>query len=202
MPLHSNQEYQLQPPAVTRMTYLSIFLENVHPLTKIVHERSVKQLVKDSLADSSSASITNTENALLLSIYSCAVSTLTDGECQSVFGVSQPGLLGAFQDATRHALLEASFLRVPDLDLLRAHILLLASQFSPLFARCECHSNLRRHPCSTTLITMPRGYSWGLLYGWLNPKVYIAMVLNSVYRLLKSRCAVDSGGTLSLWTRD
>jgi hypothetical protein len=127
MPLHSNQQYQLQPPAATRMTYLSIFLDNVHPLTKIVHEPSMKQLVKDSLLDSPSTSMTNLKNALLLSIYSCAVASLTDSECQSIFGVSQPGLLGAFQDATRHALLEASFLKVPDLDLLRAHILLLVS---------------------------------------------------------------------------
>lgn len=47
--LHSNQHYQRQPPAATRMTYLSIFLDNVHLLTKIVHEPSVKQLVKDIL---------------------------------------------------------------------------------------------------------------------------------------------------------
>lgn len=129
MPLHSNQHSQLQLPAATRMKYLSIFLDNVHPLTKIVHEPSVQQLVKDSLLDSQSASKTNTKNALLLSIYSCAVSSLTDGECQSILGVSQQGLLGAFQEATRLALVEASFLKVPDLDLLRAHILLLVSQF-------------------------------------------------------------------------
>jgi hypothetical protein len=128
MPMHTNQQYQLQPPAAIRMTYLSIFLDKVHPLTKVVHEPSVKQLVKDSLLDSANTNMTNTKNALLLSIYSSAVASLTDSECQSRFGVSQPGLLVAFQDATRHALLEASFLKVPDLDLLRAHILLLVSQ--------------------------------------------------------------------------
>ena len=131
MPLHSKQHSQMQPPAATRMKYLRIFLDNVHPLTKIVHEPSVKQFVKDSLLDSQSASMTTTKNALLLSIYSCAVSSLTDSECQSILGVSQQGLLGAFQDATRRALVEASFLKTPDLDLLRAHILLLVSQLFP-----------------------------------------------------------------------
>lgn len=137
MLLYSNQQYQLQPPYASRMTYLGIFLDNVHPLTKIVHESSVKQLFRDSLVDFSSTNITNTTNALLLSICCCAVSSLTDSQCQSIFGVSQPRLLRSFQDSTRHALLEASFLKIPDLDLLRAHILLLVCQYFPSFVQHE-----------------------------------------------------------------
>jgi hypothetical protein len=127
--LQPGHQYQLHPPSATRVKYLSIFLDNVHPLTKVVHAPSVQQLVNDSLSNQSKISVTSTKNALMFAIYACAVASLTDKECQTTFGVSQPGLLEAFQSATRYALMEASFLKVPDMDILRAHVLLLVSLF-------------------------------------------------------------------------
>jgi hypothetical protein len=106
------------------MQYWSIFVDNVHPLTKVVHAPTVHQI----MADSTPGAPTSTD-ALRYSIYACAVASLTNKECQELFGESQPSLLYAFQSATRHALSEASFLRVPNLDLLRAHVLFLVSPY-------------------------------------------------------------------------
>lgn len=116
--------------------YWFIFLENVHPLTKVVHAPSVEPLMlsnnsgNKNVEDSSPISIM-TNDALKYSICACAISSLTDRECQAVFGEAQAALLHTFQSATRYALSEASFLRVPDVNLLCTHVLLLVS----------CHSN-------------------------------------------------------------
>jgi hypothetical protein len=108
--------------------YWFIFLENVHPLTKVVHAPSVEPLVlsNNSVEDSNSTSSMTTD-ALKYSICACAISSLTDRECKAVSGESHAALLHAFQSATRYALSEASFLRVPDINLLCAHVLLLVS---------------------------------------------------------------------------
>lgn len=111
------------PPAAVVVKYWSIFIENVHPLTKIVHGPTMYQMITDSTLNPSK----NTE-ALRFSIYACAVASLTDRECQRLFSQENTFLLRNFQSATRNALLESSFLRVPDIDLLRAHLLLLVSR--------------------------------------------------------------------------
>lgn len=64
-------------------------------------------------------------DALKFSIYACVVATLSESECEESFGESQATLLYGYQSATRYALSEASFLRVPDIDLLRAHVFFL-----------------------------------------------------------------------------
>jgi hypothetical protein len=116
------------PPTATIMKYWSIFIENVHPLTKIVHGPTMHQMIVDSTLNTSKKT-----DALRFSTYACAVASLMDRECERLFGQEKAFLLHNFQSATRNALLEASFLRVPDIDLLRAHLLFLVSR-STLFA--------------------------------------------------------------------
>lgn len=69
-------------------------------------------------------------NTLKFAICACAVASLSEVECQQIFGDIQAVLLNNFQSATRQALLEASFLRIPDLDLLRAHVIFLVCHLS------------------------------------------------------------------------
>jgi hypothetical protein len=115
------RRYQ-HPPTTTVMKYWSIFIENVHPLTKIVHGPTMHQMLVD-------GTLTNSKNtdALRFSVYACAAASLTDRECERLFGQEKALLLHNFQSATRNALLESSLLRVPDIDLLRAHLLFLVS---------------------------------------------------------------------------
>lgn len=111
--------------------YWSLFLANVHPLTKIIHVPHVQQIISMSGSDSLSISDKNTTDALRYSIYACAVASLDADECHRHFGASQASLLDEWQSAARDALFGSSFLRVPDLDLLRALVLLLVSA-------CDC----------------------------------------------------------------
>ena len=124
-------QYQHPPPAAV-MKYWSIFLENVHPLTKIIHAPTVHQIMIGNAMN-----LPKSTDALRYSIYACAVASLTDNECQKIFGENQASLLYAFQSTTRYTLLESSFLRVPDIDLLRAHVLLLVSRVNPQIP-CQC----------------------------------------------------------------
>ncbi|KAK4940579.1 hypothetical protein LTR10_019338 [Elasticomyces elasticus] len=112
------------PPPAAVMRYWSIFLDNVLPLTKIVHAASTQQVILSSGQDTGSK-----DDALRFSIYACAVASLPFDECQNIFGRTKISLLEEFQSATRNALSEASFLKVPDIDLLRAHVLFLTSMF-------------------------------------------------------------------------
>ena len=117
------QHHQHPPSNIPIMKYWSIFINNVHPLTKVLHAPSIHQIITGD-------NLPKNLEALRYSIYACAVASLTDKECQRVFGESQAYLLHTFQSATRSALLESSFLSVPDMDLLRAHILLVVSYAS------------------------------------------------------------------------
>jgi hypothetical protein len=116
------------PPTATIMKYWSIFIENVHPLTKIVHGPTMHQMIVDSTLNTSKNS-----DALRFSTDACAVASLMDRECERLFGQEKAFSLHNFQSATRNAPLESSFLRVPDIDLLRAYLLFLVSR-STLFA--------------------------------------------------------------------
>lgn len=200
-PSISNARYQDQPQLNTHINgpltrYWAIFLENVHPLTKVVHAPSIGPLLSnnDDVGNSpsiSSISRTTTCNALKYAICACAVSSLTDRECQATFGETLGALLYAFQSATRQALSEASFLRVPDMDLLCAHTLLLV--------RCNCcHSKLiqlrpailttrNRRRCFITRTDIPSGPSWDLQSAWLSRRVCIAMAPVWVFPLSKSK---------------
>lgn len=120
-------QYQ-HPPADTIMKYWSIFVDNVHPLTKIVHAPTTQQI----MVDGTSNAPRNT-SALRYSIYACAVASLTDKECQKIFGESQQSLLYSFQSATRYTLSESSFLKVPDIELLRAYVLFMVSRSAQPF---------------------------------------------------------------------
>ncbi|GAM89560.1 hypothetical protein ANO11243_075990 [Dothideomycetidae sp. 11243] len=99
-----------------------VFLDNVHPLTKAVHGPTVAQLMR-----SNEDTLSTPSNALRLATCACALSSMSEKDCQSIIGESQASMLFAFQSVTRSALLEASFLRIPDMDLLTAHVLLLTS---------------------------------------------------------------------------
>ncbi|CAK7228799.1 hypothetical protein SEUCBS140593_007033 [Sporothrix eucalyptigena] len=142
------------PPAASVLQYWTIFKDNVHPLTMVIHAPTVEQMMiagsqggTSSLWPSSATAATATvagvepsadsskqelllprsSDALKFAIYACAVASLKDSECQQIFGESQASLLSVMQSATGYALMDCSFLRLPDLDLLRAFVLLLTS---------------------------------------------------------------------------
>ncbi|CAK7232839.1 hypothetical protein SCUCBS95973_008393 [Sporothrix curviconia] len=98
----------------------------------IVHAPTVQQEILidrggESSLSAGSSLLPRSRDALKFSICACAVASLSDRHCQQLFGESQASLLQAMQSATRYALTEFPFLRLPDLDLLRAFVFLLTS---------------------------------------------------------------------------
>lgn len=122
-----SHELRLYLPVAEKMKFWGIFLENVHPLTKIVHAPSLQQLIIDESSNMNNNNDGNKIDALVFAMCACAVSSLPATECERIFKNNQPELLNTFQSAARHVVFDACLLKVPDLDLLRAHVLLLVS---------------------------------------------------------------------------
>lgn len=101
------------------------FLNNVHPLTKILHSPSVQQLVLE--ASSDLENVSREVNALLFAIYSSAITSLSNSVCQSTFGESRSALLARYQLGARRALLKAKYLSSSELMTLQAYTVFLVS---------------------------------------------------------------------------
>jgi hypothetical protein len=145
-----SHEHRLFLSGADKVRYWDIFVDNVHPLTKIVHAPSMWQLIFDedsSIPNNMTGS--NKADALLYAICACAVSSLAATECERVFKINQLELLNNFQSVARNILFESCFLKVPDLDLLRAHVLLLVRcGFKPVHQLAA--NDKSRHQCYTT----------------------------------------------------
>lgn len=125
----SNENLRLLHPTSEHAWRLwRTFLDNVNPLVKIVHVPSVQKLFMDPIAFtlSKNNSAEGTE-ALIFSVYSCAVLSLENAECESMFGEKRSTLLAKYQLGTKQALIRAGFLKSSDLIVLQAFVLFLVS---------------------------------------------------------------------------
>ncbi|TVY15781.1 Aurofusarin cluster transcription factor aurR2 [Lachnellula arida] len=114
----------LHPDPVQIFRLWQIYLDNVNPLLKVTHTPSLQGRIIEAV--SNLATISPTLEALLFSIYCMAVS-LTEDDCQAIFGSSQEDLLTRFQFGCQQALLNCGFLRTNDRDCLTALFLYLFS---------------------------------------------------------------------------
>lgn len=101
------------------------FLDNVNPITKILHAPTVqRQILK---AASNLDTVDPETEVLMFAIYTFATTSLPPDECQSSFGESKETLIRKFQFATKLALHRAGFLRSSQLVVLQAYMLYLLS---------------------------------------------------------------------------
>ncbi|EED21503.1 conserved hypothetical protein [Talaromyces stipitatus ATCC 10500] len=115
----------LHPNPVQIFKLWQIFLENVNPLTKIIHAPSLQQQMLNAIGDL--GSMGKGMEALLFSIYSCALLSMTDEEMQKEFGQDKGLLQTRFRTATQKALANAGLLKTTDLVLLQAFCFYLVS---------------------------------------------------------------------------
>lgn len=107
-------------------------MENVNPLTKLVHVPSLQPAIEKAVANI--GSIPKGFEALMFSIYSIAILSLTDGECTERLGESKATLLPRYVGATRAALTRAGFMSsssIVTLQALMLHILSIRDVFEP-----------------------------------------------------------------------
>lgn len=111
----------IHPKPVVGFQLWQRFVENVNPLTKIIHVPTFQNQLLAAMSDAEN--IPKTTEALLFSIWAIAVTSLDDSQCETMMDESKSNLLTRFLNATKRAMMNASILTIVDVDLLRALIL-------------------------------------------------------------------------------
>jgi hypothetical protein len=107
------------------------FLDNVNPLSKVIHAPTVQYQILE--ATGNLTNISKGVESLMFAIYAAAVNSVDDTECESILGESKSRVLPRYFMATQHALIRAGFLYSSDLVVLQAFTLFLVSNL-PSFA--------------------------------------------------------------------
>ncbi|CEO58353.1 hypothetical protein PMG11_03083 [Penicillium brasilianum] len=113
----------LHPNTPQNFQLWQIFLNNVNPIVKLLHAPSTQQLILEAASDLDN--ISRPTEALLLSIYLCAVASMDDETSRQVLGASRSDLMARFSRAAEQALINAEFLRSTNVLILRALTLYL-----------------------------------------------------------------------------
>ncbi|OTB11646.1 hypothetical protein K445DRAFT_67853 [Daldinia sp. EC12] len=111
------------PSAIQIFQLWQIYLNNVNPLLKLTHTPTLQVRIIE--AGANLDKVSRSLEALMFSIYLMAVTSIDDEECQATFNESRFNLLAKYYYATQQALLNAGFMRNPDLTLLQAYLLYL-----------------------------------------------------------------------------
>ncbi|KAL9106885.1 MAG: hypothetical protein Q9227_008133 [Pyrenula ochraceoflavens] len=120
----------LHPNEATIHRLWHFFVENVNPLSKVLHIPTTHTMISEAARD-----IQNTPKnleVLMFAIYACAVASLTIEECRREFGQERSRFLAKWLGAGRIALQNSRFLRTSDMMVLQGFVLyLLAAR--PMF---------------------------------------------------------------------
>jgi len=93
----------LHPSHAHTQILWQIYLENVHPICQILHPPSFQRHIIE-YAQTSLRGIPKSQLALQFSIYTFAVATMTNTECEKKLDLPRAGLLKQLQYGTRQAL--------------------------------------------------------------------------------------------------
>ena len=116
---------EMHPNSLQIFRLWQTFLENVNPLTKILHAPTVQQQILEAMGELSN--LGRELEALMFSIYCVALVSLQPGEVEKTLGESKKKLLSRFRRGAQAALNNATFLRTSNLMVLQAFILYLVS---------------------------------------------------------------------------
>ena len=122
----------LHPPVGLIHQLWKIFIENVNPLSKLVHIPSLQHAIEK--ATTNIERIPRGFQALMFAIYSMAVLSLTDDECKEILGETRAILLSRYVATTKAALSRAKFMSTTSIVVLQAlvlHILSIRQAYEP-----------------------------------------------------------------------
>lgn len=120
----------MHPNPVGVFKLWQVFLENVNPLTKIIHAPTLQQRILDASGDL--GSVPKDIEALMFAIYSAALTSLDDDEVLQSFGESRDKLLALYRQGTQRALVNAGLLSTSSMMVLQALVVFIVSP-SPRF---------------------------------------------------------------------
>jgi hypothetical protein len=113
----------LHPQPLQIFRLWQTFLDNVHPLTKMIHGPSIQQEI--SRASGSPQNFSKPMQALMFAIYSCSVASMTDDDCMEILGEDQASAHRRFAGIAKNALTVAGLLTTKDTTVLQAFVLFL-----------------------------------------------------------------------------
>ena len=123
---HSAAELKaMHPRPLIIFRLWQVFLDNINPLTKLLHAPTVQQHLLD--ASANLEKISREWEALMFAIYLSAIQSMSTHECQNVMGEAKGVLVRRYHTAVRSALLRANFTSSLDLLLVQAFALYLLS---------------------------------------------------------------------------
>jgi hypothetical protein len=110
-----------------------IFVENVNPLTKVLHVPTFQQRIFE--VSWNIPSISKPTQAIMFAVYTLAITSLSPLDCMKLFGQDRGALLGQYRKGTIQSLIAAELLSTRDLEVLQAFVLFLVSiQSRPRFS--------------------------------------------------------------------
>jgi hypothetical protein len=113
----------LHPPPELIYKLWQVFLDNVNPLTKIIHQPTLQNAIFD--ASFNLENLPKGLEALMFSIYASAVYSMTDKECKDMLHEEKSNLLARYRLGLRKALVRANFLATSELAVLQAYVIYL-----------------------------------------------------------------------------
>jgi hypothetical protein len=116
----------IHPGPVQIFRLWQTFLDNVNPLSKILHTSSTQTQVLEA-SENLDATPKNIE-VLLFAIYTSAVASLSNEECCNLMGDSKSVLLRRYSAATQQALVDIGFMKTSDIVVLQAFVLFLLAR--------------------------------------------------------------------------
>ncbi|MCJ1458291.1 hypothetical protein MMC28_008662 [Mycoblastus sanguinarius] len=115
----------LHPKPLVIFRLWQVFLDNVNPLTKLIHAPTTQHRLLD--ASARLENISKEWEALMFAIYLSAIQSMSADECQSIMGESKGVLFRRYHSAAKSALLRADFTSSLDILLVQAFTLYLLS---------------------------------------------------------------------------
>ncbi|CAG7558369.1 unnamed protein product [Fusarium equiseti] len=117
--------YELHPEPKHIYFLWQTFVETVNPLIKIIHIPTLQKRILE--ATWNLAQIDKSLAALMFSIYTLSVTSLSAEDCQSSLGQDRGVLITRYRTATLRALTEADFMTTKELEVLQAMVLFVFS---------------------------------------------------------------------------
>jgi hypothetical protein len=115
----------LHPPPEQIYKLWQVYLDNVNPLSKIIHQPTLQSAIFD--ASFNLDKVGRGLEALMFAIYAAATYTLTDKECADMLHDDKTNLLAKYRLGLRKALVQANFLATSEFAVLQAFTIYLMS---------------------------------------------------------------------------
>lgn len=112
------------PPPTQIQTCWQLFLRNIDPLAKVLHQASTEKTLVKAINDPTA--LEKGESAVVFAVYLSSLSNMSATDAESFFGAPKHTALAVYREATEHALMKANLLATEDLTTLQGFVLFLS----------------------------------------------------------------------------